>query len=202
MPKLRLLLFGSLLVLLAGTGLLSARSLLAHPSVTGASAESSEDNSSRDGSTSTGPLLTSPSSTTQAPRLVQFHTIDKGWELGGYNDPTDLVINNQTAWSRVWSIVQAACVEYCDTAPPSVDFGSRTVIAVFYGLAGNGGHQIEITRVEQMGQTVTVFVKVTDMGARCMSTQMMNYPLYIVDIPKTDQVNIRFVTETSIANCA
>jgi RNA polymerase sigma factor (sigma-70 family) len=90
--------------------------------------------------------------------------LGKRWtgSYGTEHNPARLVIRNEKQWSAVWSKSMGAEPE-TPVSPqpepmPKVDFSTHMVLAVFMGDRENGGHVVNITRVEQKDDVWTVYV--------------------------------------------
>jgi len=143
-----------------------------------------------------GTPATSPAKSTPA-EPTPLNRIDTGL-LSGYAEPMNLVINNQDVWATVWTRL-AACPYGCPPAP-SIDFKTRTVIAVFLGMRGTGGYIIQVSRIESGNNAVVVHAVVTSPDRNCFEPQIITEPYDLVDIPKASGTTT-FVVETVITNC-
>lgn len=71
--------------------------------------------------------------------------------------------------------------------PPSVDFATQSVVAVFAGEKPTGGYTASVISVKQLDKTLTVHFKVTAPAAGSSVTQVITYPAHIVSIPLSKQ---------------
>ena len=146
--------------------------------------------------------LTAPHQT-----IVEFHTIPTAGATG-YPQPVNLVIEDNDTWAKVWTRAyweQPYCSQPrplggypCEPAP-SINFTTRTVIAVFMGEQPGPLYKIKITQIIQGGSDITVHVLWTKAGS-CGETTEGTWPAHIVDIPKTED-RITFTTETVEMQC-
>lgn len=80
-------------------------------------------------------------------------------------------------------------------APPTVDFNTQSVLAVFGGEKPTGGYTAAITSVKQLNTTLTVHYRISSPDPNTGMTQVITYPAHIVSIPLSkskgdfDQVN-------------
>ncbi len=122
---------------------------------------------------------------------ISFHTI---WRGGG-GPRSNLVINDQAAWSSFWT------THVCPPAQcpiPEVNFTLRTVLVAALGPQPHTGYAINITRVTGVGSSVVVDVKITLPGPSCGYYEIYGVSYsHIVDIPKA-QGPLTFRTETTV----
>jgi hypothetical protein len=135
---------------------------------------------------------------------IPFHTIAEGLGLDvgynqGYVEPANLAINDQSAWSRVWTHAFCGGPNTCPPTP-EVDFNSRTLLALFAGQESTLGYSISVLRIERTGSTIVVRAKSVIPGSNCLVGQAITHPFHIVDIPKTT-LEVKFTTETHVRNC-
>lgn len=69
-------------------------------------------------------------------------------------------------------------------AAPKVDFGSRTVVAVFLGSRSSAGFAVEITGIRLVGNTTIVQWQERKPGRDEVSAQIMTSPAIVATIPK------------------
>jgi hypothetical protein len=140
--------------------------------------------------------------------VIAFHKIPTAGATG-YSQPANLVINDNETWVKVWTTAYHEGPPYCTQPPqppplggypcepaPSVNFTTRTMIAVFMGAQPNPGYTIKITQIVQSGSNIVVHLLSTKAGSCGYDTEG-RWPSYIVDIPKTE-AHITFTTETII----
>lgn len=84
-------------------------------------------------------------------------------------------------------------------APPTVDFGQQTVLAVFAGEKPTGGYSAVITSVKLLDKTMTVHYRVNEPAPGTIVTQMITYPAHLVSVPvsqaKGDFTQVNYVQE-------
>ncbi len=71
-----------------------------------------------------------------------------------------------------------------DTALPKVDFGTRTVVAVFLGTKSSAGYAVEITGTRQDKGALIVAWRERRPEPGMISAQVLTSPAHIVSIPK------------------
>lgn len=88
------------------------------------------------------------------------------------------LITSEEGLVELWKLLDV------DTSMPTVDFSSRSVIAVFSGERATGGHLIAVSKIED-GSSRAVTVTRTIPGESCMTTEALSTPYQIVDVPVT-----------------
>jgi hypothetical protein len=68
---------------------------------------------------------------------------------------------------------------------PAIDFGTRQALGVFMGTFGSGGHDITITRIAPVGETIVVHYREEAPPPGAMVTQAFEAPVHLVTIPAT-----------------
>jgi len=136
-----------------------------------------------------------PSSVT----MIRFHTISRDILGGGDYGFTNLVINDNATWTSFWQRLDSNC--YCSLMP-TVNFTSRTVIAIILGEKPTAGYSIQIDNITQTGQTITVHSTIItpDPSPYCVVAQILTEPYHLVDIPKTT-LNVAFVSQAIVHPC-
>ena len=153
----------------------------------------SPSHSSTSGSTQPAPISSHSTSLT-----VPFEKVGQG-QLSGYTEALNMVINDSTTWNAVWERVEASCFEYCSPVP-NVDFSSKMILAVFLGQEGSMSYTIEITHVQQTGNSIMVQIRVETVPISCPVAQTITEPFDIVEVSKTS-LNVTFTTETIVLPC-
>lgn len=104
------------------------------------------------------------------------------------------VISDRATYEKFWE-------EHSGTGslPPEVDFGTETVLAVFFGQKSTGGYSIRITSVKLSGSELVVSYHETEPEKGKLNSQVLNAPAHIVKISKSkasgDFTSSRFVSE-------
>jgi len=136
---------------------------------------------------------------------IPFRTI--AWGHGGsagYEQPVNIVIDNQTEWIRVWGEFSGCGTAYASLdgcpVPPYVDFNQTVVIATFAGVYYQTDHLINITRIEQGNGIVYAHITLTASGPSCLTAAATSHPFHIVAIRRTSS-KISFTEETSLHVC-
>jgi hypothetical protein len=71
-----------------------------------------------------------------------------------------------------------------DTALPKVDFGNRTVVAVFLGTKSSAGYAVEITGTRQDKGALVVEWRERRPEPGMISAQVLTSPAHIASVPK------------------
>lgn len=85
-------------------------------------------------------------------------------------------------------------------APPTVDFGHRSVIVLFMGQQTSGGHAVTAASVVGVGDVLQVTVRLRVPGAGCMTTMALTSPYQVVSVPM-GATRAEFTTETVAVAC-
>jgi hypothetical protein len=125
------------------------------------------------GGGSKDPVKTSP---------VPFETIDIG-EYSGVQESGEKVVYNQEDWVALWNRVHAIQTPLPEV--PAVDFSQYTVVAVFQGMKGSGGHSITVREIADNNKELEVTAREVVPPAECIVTEALTNPYHIVRIAKT-----------------
>jgi len=93
-------------------------------------------------------------------------------------EPKQAVARTATEWAALWR--QHAG----DSKPPAVDFGARTVVAVFLGTRPTAGYAVEITGTRQQDGALVVLWREGQPEPGHVTAQVITSPAHIVSIPK------------------
>jgi hypothetical protein len=92
--------------------------------------------------------------------------------------PRQAVARTPAEWTTLWR-------EHAgETAAPKVDFGSRTVVAVFLGTRNTAGYVVEITGLRQDKGALVVEWRERRPARDRVSAQVITSPAHIATIPK------------------
>jgi hypothetical protein len=120
---------------------------------------------------------------------VSFHTVLKG-HRSGVRESVQTVARNQAEWSALWK--RHASIEPNPPLPPAVDFAKEIVVAVFLGEKPTGGHDIEITSVEQRdGSLLVSFVERSPQPGG-VTTQALTQPFHMVKVAAQSVARVNF----------
>ena len=93
-------------------------------------------------------------------------------------EPKQVVARTAAEWAGLWR--QHAG----DKALPAVDFGSRTVVAVFLGTRSSAGHAADITAVREAKGALIVEWQERRPQPGEVSAQILTSPAIIATVPK------------------
>lgn len=97
-------------------------------------------------------------------------------------DEQNLVINNETEWNALITLLDAANNISDSFTETDIDFTAFTVIVAIDQVRGNGGHVLGIV---VNANPENVLVTVTDLAPQGNATTVITQPYHIVKIPKT-----------------
>jgi len=98
--------------------------------------------------------------------------------MSGIERPQQVTVQDDTAWASLWRAHAG------DGLPPSIDFGTQTVLAVFLGTRTSGGFEVEITGVrEDGGVTVVQWVEHRPAPGQ-VAAMIITSPAHIVAVPR------------------
>jgi len=100
-------------------------------------------------------------SETKATKVVQSQTDLKGFEVANNNDmPKELL---------------------------EVDFDKNTLVMVMSGMKNTGGFDVEIKKITETNDKITVFYQETNPAKDAMLIMALTYPMHAVTIKKTEK---------------
>lgn len=108
-------------------------------------------------------------------------------------DRRRLVVHTDEEWRALWAAHAGP-----EISPPSVDFTSRMVAAVFAGERPTPGHEIEIVDSDEDGAGLTLTVAEHRPPRGTVAAQILVSPFHIVSLPKYDG-DVRFADAPSEA---
>jgi PrcB C-terminal len=91
--------------------------------------------------------------------------------------PAQVVARTPAEWNEVWR-------RHAPDVPPAVDFGTRTVVAVFLGARPTAGFAVEITAVREEGGVLIVEWRETKPSSDMILAQVVTSPVHIASIPQ------------------
>ncbi|HUP89132.1 MAG TPA: protease complex subunit PrcB family protein [Longimicrobiales bacterium] len=116
----------------------------------------------------------------------------------GVREPQRTVINNEAAWSALWSQIAS---ENGTSAPPRVDFSKEVVVVAAMGERKAAGYEIAITGVQRVLDVLIVDVASTAPGPTCDRSEVITTPLQAVRIPRTDEA-VSFHERSVVLSCS
>ena len=123
--------------------------------------------------------------------------LEQGVQTPGVTSQVNYRIQNTKDFATLWKMV------YGDNAPtpPTVDFASDEVLAVFDGQHPTGGYTISITQIVDEKGTRKVYIQHQKPGASCAATQETTSPFEIISVPKTSNT-ITHIDQVNTTDCA
>ena len=121
---------------------------------------------------------------------IEFTTIgqDNLYGNGQENiDKENLTISDTDSWNELITKMNTVNNVSDGFAETDIDFLNFMVIAVFDEVYGNGGHSIDIVRIEENENKIIVTI---DNILKGNLTSVMTQPFHIVKIKKTDKLII------------
>jgi len=116
---------------------------------------------------------------------VPFSTIDTG-AVSGVTSRDSFVIKDDGEWVGLWK--RHTSNQFPGPPIPRVDFSSEMVVAVFAGERGSGGYQIQVDRINDLGNRLVVAVSESYPGSGPGSdshTMGMTHPFHIVRLARS-----------------
>jgi hypothetical protein len=94
------------------------------------------------------------------------------------DQPLQAVAQSAAEWAALWR-------QHGGSTPlPAVDFGSRTVVAVFMGSRPSAGFAVEITGTRKAGATLIVEYHERAPARGAITAQVITSPAHLVSIQK------------------
>ena len=93
-------------------------------------------------------------------------------------DPKQAVARSASEWASLWRQHAGA------TALPPVDFGSRTVVAIFLGSRSSAGYTADIVRLREANGALIVEWQERTPQRGDVSAQVLTSPALIATVPK------------------
>jgi hypothetical protein len=119
---------------------------------------------------------------------ADIETLARG-TLSGIERPRQLAVQNAADWRALWK----------EHAPgqqlPSVDFATRTILAVFLGSRMTAGYAVEITAVDRRESEAIIHFRESRPGRDQILAQVITTPFHIVSVPRI-QGSIAFANDT------
>lgn len=139
----------------------------------------------------------SSTQTLESSKHVEFKSITKN-SNSGFESLTEQTINNATEFEKAWAI---AWSHFSDSTPiPVVDFKTETILLVALGARNNGGYQLKINSVHELGNELTINYTETTPNPKCTNTQAIVFPYEFISIPKTSK-KIVYKSSQQVGSC-
>ena len=128
----------------------------------------------------------------QENKSVPFDTAIKTMSLGSETEGTKVVQNKDNLKDFKVANNNDMPKELLE-----VDFEKNTLLMVMAGMKNTGGFDIEITKIIEATNKITVFYKEINPPKDAMLTKALTYPLHAVTIKKTQKEIVFEKTETA-----
>ncbi|WPO79956.1 protease complex subunit PrcB family protein [Flavobacterium sp. KACC 22761] len=118
---------------------------------------------------------------------IAFTTIIQTDHYGGTSGTipqSNLVITNQTDWNNLQEKLNILTLAIYTSPDMNVDFTKQQVIAVFDQVRNSGGYSIDITKITQSNNLITVKVEQLKKGDL---TSVITQPFHIVKMAKSSK---------------
>ncbi|HWI18014.1 MAG TPA: protease complex subunit PrcB family protein [Vicinamibacterales bacterium] len=112
----------------------------------------------------------------QAVPDAPFQTVARG-TMSQIDTPRQVVVRTAAEWMTLWR-------QHSPAEVPAVDFGSRTVVAVFLGSRMSAGFSVEFVRTQEAGGVLTVYWTERRPDRGEISAQVITSPMHAVAIPR------------------
>lgn len=132
-----------------------------------------------------------------APAAIVFWRLEARVAMTGFNQPTQLVVTNESDFQAVWEqLLRGAPSQQL----PAIDFARELVVVVGIGGRATGGYQLRIDSVRDTGAVVEVMSSTRVPGERCAVATTETAPVEVVRIPKVSKP-ITFTMRTWTHDC-
>jgi PrcB C-terminal len=138
-------------------------------------------------------ITASSAANMRAVEQISFVNIDKGFR-SGVRERKFVVIETVNEWSELWNSHVSGSIP--PKAPPSIDFQTEMIVAVFSGEKMTGGYDVEIIKIEEAHQTHVLSVTIRDSKPPpdALVSQALTQPFHIVKLKKVE-LAVTFVLE-------
>lgn len=101
--------------------------------------------------------------------------------MSGIDMPRQAVARNDKDWTTLWQQHAGP-----GKPAPKVDFGTRTVLAVFLGSRPSAGYRVEVSGTRTEGKRLIVTWRELQPSRDSLLAQVLTSPAHLVSIPKFD----------------
>ncbi len=117
---------------------------------------------------------------------IESTLISKGNLYGGGDEgivEQNLIITDQNTWNSLITQMNSINNVSDNFSETDIDFSEYKIIAVFDGIKGNGGHNLDLNI---MSNSENIIVSVTDLVPEGNANTVITQPYYIVKISSSD----------------
>ncbi len=129
--------------------------------------------------------------------VVPFETVKKDFH-GGVEAGENVAVTGEAEWTTLWNQMAANITP--KPPVPAIDFSKEMVIGVFLGIKPTGGYSIEVTRIAESADRITVYVREVSPGPNCRVTEALTNPYHIVKI-ETSSKQVDFSVTKDVTEC-
>ncbi|MBI3892767.1 MAG: protease complex subunit PrcB family protein [Candidatus Wallbacteria bacterium] len=117
---------------------------------------------------------------------LEFEVVRAGPNAFGRQGPAETVIHTKLEWEEVWKSIASTSVPR--PPAPEIDFGKRTLVAVFMGEKPTGGYRIEVRSVRRSpdGKKLLVDVVEKQPAKGAILTQAFTSPYQVIGVAAGD----------------
>ena len=109
---------------------------------------------------------------------VPFSQITQGTQ-SKVTERVNYLVTSSVGLKELWKLIDAP------GTPPSIDFSTQAVAAVFAGERSSGGYNIAVSKVVDANTARTVYVMLSNPGVGCATTQALIAPYEVIVLPVT-----------------
>ncbi len=136
--------------------------------------------------------LASAETVMHSPSEVTFQTLSKG-SRSGVRDRRQVILRSQAEWNALWA--QHVSVDMNPAPPPTINFATDLVVAVFLGEQPTGGSDVVISRAQRSDGTVIIYFRERAPAPGAIVTQSLTQPFHIVRINNSVDSMVSFRRE-------
>ncbi|MGB0887377.1 MAG: protease complex subunit PrcB family protein [Vicingaceae bacterium] len=109
----------------------------------------------------------------------------KSGNASDYNNAETIKINTKEEFKPVWE----KCYAKYDRKPalPEIDFNTNMLVVIALGERNSGGYSLQVEKVIESKNTITITATETKPGVNCASASVMVYPFQIILLPKNNK---------------
>lgn len=110
---------------------------------------------------------------------ISFAVIGEGPNAAEVTERKNYAVYDEAEFSRIWEMAYGS-----DGAPPpTIDFSTEYVIAVFAGMRSTGGHAIHVSQIADSSTERTVMIELVRPGSSCVVSQAFTSPFQLIRVP-------------------
>ena len=110
---------------------------------------------------------------------LSFETVSKDF-YSAWEDPANITVNDSYAFD---DLITSAGIDIQE----DIDFDESTIIAVFMGQQSTGGYEVEIKKIVEGADQITVTFESTEPSEDEMVAQVITSPYHMVKIDQAEK---------------